>query len=300
MSNSGELETGCDFGSVLATARKAQDYTVDEIYKQLKIPKQVITAIEKNDLDALPIPTYTQGYIRNYARFLDVSEDKILALYNRAAPHVQAAKLKPRSSLKDEKDSLSLLIKLVTALLLVAGIATLMIGVFQYYQGKADDMENTIESKEEAFSGNSLDSPGVNRLEIKQNARLTTDGQLIVEKSDAIISLQEELDSEIVESKDTEKTTDVGREQDALEIKAEKGSWIEVRDANNARLFYNMLPKGGSKTFLGQAPFSVSLGNAKTTRLIINDLEVDMVKYIRPNNTVKFKVSSDEKNVIIN
>jgi len=86
--------------------------------------------------------------------------------------------------------------------------------------------------------------------------------------------------------------------QDSIEFFAENGSWMEVRDANDRRLFYNMVPEGGSKIIHGQAPFRVSLGNAKTTRVVINDLEVDMSDYIRSNNTAKFKVSSEEKNVI--
>jgi hypothetical protein len=33
--------------------------------------------------------------------------------------------------------------------------------------------------------------------------------------------------------------------------------------------------------------------------VLINDLELDMVKYIRPNNTVKITVSTEEQKVII-
>jgi hypothetical protein len=86
---------------------------------------------------------------------------------------------------------------------------------------------------------------------------------------------------------------------DVLEIFAENGSWVEVRDASNSRLFNNMVSKGDTKVIQGTAPFHVTLGNAKTTRMLINDLEIDMVKYIRSNNTVKITVSTEDQKVVI-
>jgi len=83
-----------------------------------------------------------------------------------------------------------------------------------------------------------------------------------------------------------------------LLINAENGSWIEVRDANDDRLFYNMIAKGGSKTLTGQAPFSISMGNARTTKIVINDIAVDTSNFIRSNNTAKFKVSNDKQDIV--
>ncbi|MCK5395425.1 MAG: helix-turn-helix domain-containing protein [Gammaproteobacteria bacterium] len=305
MSNSDDaVVADGDFGSALAEARKAQNYTVEDIYKHLKIPVQIVSAIEASNLDALPGSTYTQGYIRAYAKFLEISDEDILDLYNRAVPDGQITELKPRSSLRNEA-SQSPLIKMVTVPLLVVGVITVIYGIVQYYQEKAEDMENEYEAKEQSFTGNSLDSPGINTLDIKQNASLTDDGDLIVEDSSStefaaeqsVIDIGSEIETDI-KPENTVKAADNDPRQDILEINAEKGSWMEVRDANDARLFYNMVPKGGTRTLLGQAPFSISLGNAKTTRLVINDLEIDMTEHIRSNNTAKFKVSSEEQNVI--
>jgi cytoskeleton protein RodZ len=185
----------------------------------------------------------------------------------------------------------------VTAFLIVAGIATVIYGGFQYYQEKASVMENELESKERSFTGNSLDSPGLNPVNIEQKTRLTDEEEVVAESdiSDSAKRLVVEPEPEAEVSQQMAKNE---HRQDSIEFFAEKGSWMEVRDANNRRLFYNMVPEGGTKVLQGQAPFRVSLGNAKTTRVVINDLEVDMTDYIRPNNTAKFKVSSEEQNVI--
>ena len=88
-----------DFGSVLEVARKSQNYSIDDVCRQLKIPVHTIIAIETNDISVLPPPTFTQGYIRTYAKFLEISEENVLAIYNQAVPHELAPKLKTRSNL---------------------------------------------------------------------------------------------------------------------------------------------------------------------------------------------------------
>ncbi|MCG6937938.1 MAG: DUF4115 domain-containing protein [Gammaproteobacteria bacterium] len=323
MSNSDSdiKDTKYDFGSVLSESRKSQKYTVDEISRYLKIPEPVILAIEASDTASLPPPTFAKGYIRAYAKFLEISEDKVLDLYNRAVPQ-SVAKLKSRSNLPNERNSQSPLIKTVTIFLIIAGIAALIYGGFEYYQEKASVLENERVSKEPGFTGSSLDSPGIRPAIIEQNAQLTDDDELIVESSAAIENTVEEGEvltapvipepaqqavaepapaadaAREIEQEAGRQTGNIEENQDTIEFYAENGSWMEVRDANDKRLFYNLLPEGGSRTLHGTAPFYVSLGNARTTKVVINGLDVDMTDHIRANNTARFKVSSEQQLVI--
>jgi cytoskeleton protein RodZ len=314
-----------DFGSVLEVARKSQNYSIDDISEQLKIPARTVTAIETNDIDALPPPTFTQGYIRTYAKFLEISEENILNIYNQAVPHDPGAKLKPRSDLRAVASSQSFLMKTMTLLLIAGGVAAVIYGGFQYYQKKADVMETELESKERSFTGNSLDSPVADSLNIRQNASLNEDDELIVDQTSTFeeVELTEipEIDESVADelavssiettaevadsvippaSEETvsEKSTEVAHRVDVLKIYAEQGSWMQVRDANKKRLLYNMVPKGGGKVLQGEAPFQISLGNAKTTSLVINGLAIDMSEYIRKNNTASFTVSTEGKQVV--
>ena len=332
--NSEITKINTDFGSVLEVARKSQNYSIDDICEQLKIPAHTIIAIETNDISALPPPTFTQGYIRAYARFLEISEENVLAIYNQAVPHELTPKLKSRSNLSGEAGSQSPLMKIMTLLLIAAGIAAVIYGSVQYYQKKVDVMETELESKERSFTGNSLDSPGENPLNIRQNARLSETDELIVQQSDPFEKVEmpemdesvditempetnesvadeftadetettaEEVDNVITPVPDepvSDKSQEVATRIDVLKIYAEQGSWMQVRDASNKRLLYNMVPVGGGKVLKGQAPFRISLGNAKTTKLVINDLAIDMSEYIRENNTASFTVSTKEQQVV--
>ena len=308
MSNSDDVVANTDFGTVLKQAREAQGFTVKDVNLRLKIPMGDIIAIEASDVEALPASTYTQGYIRAYAKFLEISDGNILNLYIQAAPGSQVSDLKPRSSLSlsGKKSSYAPVIKAITPLLVLVGAIIVLYGIVQYYQDKADVMEDELESRESSFTGNSLDSPGLNKLEIKQNARLTDDGELMLQGSspaeldagEAELEHQPVIDEESITEKPV-RVPDLNLKQDVLLINAENGSWIEVRDANDDRLFYNMVAKGGSKTLTGQAPFSISMGNARTTKIVINDIAVDISKFIRLNNTARFKVSNDKQDIIL-
>lgn len=314
-----------DFGSLLEVARKSQNYSIDDISEQLKIPARTITAIETNDIAALPPATFTQGYIRTYAKFLEISEENVLDIYNQAVPHDTTVKLKPLSDIRAVASSQSFLMKTVTLLLIATGFAAAIYGGFQYYQKKAGVMETELESKEQSFTGNSLDSPGADSLNIRQNASLSENGELIVDQAVTFEDVEvtelpeidesmadelalnntettdEEVDADLPRVTDepvSEKILAVALPVDVLKIYAKQGSWMQVRDANKKRLLYNMVPVRGSKVLQGQAPFYISLGNAKTTNLVINDVAIDMSKYIRENNTASFTVSTEGKQVI--
>jgi cytoskeleton protein RodZ len=318
MSNSESevTEENIDFGSLLSAARKAQNYTVDQISEHIKIPVHYIVAIENNDLKALPADTFARGYIRAYARFLEISDKYILELYERAVPQDHTKTLKPRSNLPGEASSQSPLIKTITMLLIFAVLGAVIYGSFQYYQEKAGVMDSERDGKQASFTGSSLDSPSTASSGAGQEERLM-DNTATQNKSDSAsevsvssVNAIDEQDAAVTEAGEEVSATIPENmaemladkeipENDVLEIFAENGSWVDVRDASDSRLFNNLIAKGDTKVIQGKAPFHISLGNAKTTRVLINDLELDMVKYIRPNNTVKITVSTEEQKVII-
>jgi cytoskeleton protein RodZ len=311
-----------DFGSLLSGSRKAQKYSIDDVSRHLKIPAPIIEAIEANDIAALPPPTFAKGYLRAYARYLEISEEKVLEQYNRAVPQNTVAKLKSRSNLPSEKNSQTPIIKSVTIVLVIAVIAAVIYGIFGYYQEKADVIENQLETKKPDFTASSLDSPVSEEVTIEQNAELTDDDELILRttESDELVPEDDSPQTEAATDEttvepaaaagvqtapainaDNEPTQDepVAEEpRDTIQIFAEKGAWMEIRDATDKRLYYNMLREGGSTTLHGVAPFYVSLGNARTTKVTVNGLDVDMTDFIGAKNTARFTVSTDRQSVV--
>jgi len=168
-------------------------------------------------------------------------------------------------------------------------------------------MEDALDAKQQSFTGNSLDDPGTQRLDLKQKAALFDDETAAVDSKnefgDAVVSASNTTaTADVTKAKAEPVPAGTGSEsdsnEDSIEIIAEKGSWVEVRDANKSRLLYNMLPVGGSRELTGRAPFSVTMGNARTTRVLVNDVEIDVSDYISSKNTANFKVSTQGQEII--
>lgn len=70
-------------GSVLKETREKKFYTLDEIEKSTKIRKEFLEALEKGQYQKLPPPTFVQGFIKSYGKFLGLNTEKLLAIFRR-------------------------------------------------------------------------------------------------------------------------------------------------------------------------------------------------------------------------
>jgi len=67
-------------GAKLRAARQAAGLSIDAVAQQLKLAPRQVTALEEDDWQRLPGRTFVRGFARNYARFLHLDPDAVLAL----------------------------------------------------------------------------------------------------------------------------------------------------------------------------------------------------------------------------
>ena len=77
-------EQGEGPGVALKAAREALNVSVREVADALNLPLHVVEAIEANDYDRLPQAVFTRGYLRSYARLLELDSEAIVASYPEA------------------------------------------------------------------------------------------------------------------------------------------------------------------------------------------------------------------------
>ncbi len=102
-SNASMDQNFAPLGEVLLAARKAKKLTQKDISNSLKLSIKQIDAIEKNEFSALPDATNTRGFIRNYARLLNVEAEPLLASFRARVPEVLPANLSVQSSTRHVK-----------------------------------------------------------------------------------------------------------------------------------------------------------------------------------------------------
>jgi cytoskeletal protein RodZ len=70
-------------GKLLRTARRKKNIDLDEVVEATKIKRKFLQALEKNNFRAISSPVAAAGFIKNYAEFLDLSSERLLALFRR-------------------------------------------------------------------------------------------------------------------------------------------------------------------------------------------------------------------------
>lgn len=105
----GDITQGhAPLGEVLLAARNAKELTQKQVSDNLRISIKQINALESNEFSLLPDAVITRGFIRNYARFLGVDAEPLLASYRLHVPDKSPGTLSVQSSMRQvtlDKDS---------------------------------------------------------------------------------------------------------------------------------------------------------------------------------------------------
>ena len=69
------------FGDRLRQGREARGVTLDAVFKETRIARRYLDALERSNLEALPGGTFNRGFIRSYAKFVGFVPLPILDAY---------------------------------------------------------------------------------------------------------------------------------------------------------------------------------------------------------------------------
>ncbi len=140
-------------GTMLKESRIGKGLKESDIEKAIKIREKYIRAIEADRFEELPSPSYAKGFVRNYASFLGLSTESVMAFFRRQMADVSRASLLP----KGVSDPLNAPVVRLTPGRFVGMLVVLLIGAFflylgnQYYRiGKAPPLTVT-EPKDNAI-----------------------------------------------------------------------------------------------------------------------------------------------------
>lgn len=70
-------------GEIIKDKRIELGISLQEIQKQTKIPQQYLKAIEEDCFEEIPSVTTAKGFVRNYAIFLGLSPENLIAIFRR-------------------------------------------------------------------------------------------------------------------------------------------------------------------------------------------------------------------------
>lgn len=289
-------------GRRLREAREARGLSREEVAAQLRLQLKHITALEEDDYDALPGQTFVTGYLRNYARLLELPEDSFVSsVVSRSAPPPLVA----TNASRKQASSRDWLTRLAT--LVILGVTVLSV-VLWWMQREA--VEQTVAPAATTAGAGAEQTLALPEAEppapelSAEAAPAETPAETPVEEpvsrpaSEPTAGVQAQA-GQVAASAPASETEPAplteAMPQSKLELHFEADSWSEIEDSAGRRLSYGLIEAGKVLVLRGEAPFSVFLGYAPGVKVYYNGDLFDHSPFQR-RDVARFRIGRAEHN----
>ncbi|MDP2155525.1 MAG: DUF4115 domain-containing protein [Sulfuricella sp.] len=268
-------------GKVLAEARERLGLNVAEVARQLRLSPRQIEALEADDHASLPGKTFLRGFLRNYAKLLQLNPEPLLALYQPEPPQAQPIAV-PMSKIEFGGKRRLMPFgnhsgKPRAKYAAIIGVAVLVSwGLYELFQGQLSFQDAPVKSAGETMMVLSLPqaetpaqaAPVTNQAAgpVPAPATVPAAAPVAPAAAEAPVPL-------------TPPMAVVGGQR--LQFVFDGDAWVEVKDRSGKVIFYQLNPKGSQQSVRGNPPLSLVIGNAAHVRLTYNDKPVDLAPHIK-------------------
>jgi cytoskeleton protein RodZ len=302
-------------GQRLKAAREAHNLDRTEIARWLKLDEKFIKAIEEDDEENLPQPVFIAGYIRSYAKLVDLPSDQLVKEFTRSH-HVFTPKIaKPPEApvpghLNKVAESLPKRFSVAAhshpakvKWFVTASLAIFVVGAVSwmavFLKGSGPQVAALNEPQNIALPAplpaETTDQPhgaaaagdGQLQADIEPPKRITVPLQL------APLDKKERADPGVVAALGDEQVATKERlENIAMHFNAD--SWVEIRDATGKRLIRSLGVAGATKEVKGVAPFQVLIGYGPGVELTYNGEPYDFSQHQGKQQVARFTLNPSE------
>lgn len=308
------LQAEAPLGELLVAARIAKKLTQQDVSDHLRFSLKQIDALENNVFSALPDAMITRGFIRNYARLLELDAEPLLASYRGRMPDKQPNTLAVQSSMREvqlTQDNQPWLKYILGSIL----ILLFLLAWFFYmdYQSKtvtapaekapevAVEVKPPVEiplpeialpAAERQFDESAANitgaevSPANPEVVNVTAAAPQVDASVPTEvKSPAAATTtpatQPPVNPLPIKQLQPNLTGDSSKKN--VSISVTEQTWISATDKAGKVVFEKMMAAGSAESFDGTPPFNVVIGNANATKLMFSGQPVDLTALTKSN-----------------
>ena len=269
-------------GAQLRAAREARGIALSEVAATLKLGVRQLEALERGDWQVLPGATFVRGFVRNYARFVQIDPLPLMS-------QLDAVLEKPVSRL-GEADSQQTampqggsgisrrdrMVVLSGGLLVVfaALVYFLLPNDLSVWRDSVQELISSLARKDEvapvavvepAPASEPVFPPGTTPQQVMNPQAETPAADAVAPQAAMPVA---------------EKSLQVAGAPD-MRFVFEKESWVEVRDRDGKVIFSQRGQAASEQSVSGQGPFSLVVGFAPGVKLFWHGQTVDLAPYTR-------------------
>ncbi|WP_179958184.1 helix-turn-helix domain-containing protein [Chitinimonas arctica] len=297
-------------GAVLAAQRQQLGLSLLDVSAKLKLSKRQIEALESDRYGELPGNTFVRGFVRNYARLLELDPQPLIAYLDAHLPREAAQSALPR--LRDEP--LPVLRPSGSAgrspfvIAILGAMALVLVGAGGYWlyeKSRRFEPELTLAPANSAVvlpaGGAAGDAPA---QVAPQAAALPPGDQPVPAAVTAAVPVQtpppnlpgnpppavaspvavpapvapSTATAPVVVAPAAVPPTPASAD---IRVVAQRDSWVQIVDANGRRLVNELLPAGQSRSVAGTPPYRIRIGNGRHTELFYKGKPTDLAPYTK-------------------
>lgn len=279
-------------GEQLREARESRGLQIADIAQTLKLGPRQVEALESGDWNGLPGHTFIRGFVRNYARLMQLDPAPMMA-------QLDGVLEKPVSNLGMQgsgpapmPDSGGSRVSRRDRQVMLAGVVLVVLSALAYTLMPADlsALRATVQSlldsvarkdaaEQVAAPTTGAAAPAVGNEPVFPPG--ATQQQVMYPQVLAPAETPAAPPAQGAESAPAVQVSSSSAAQSQLRFLFDKESWIEVRDRDNKVVFSQRLGSGAEQAVSGQGPLSLTIGYAPGVRLFWRGQPVDLAPHTK-------------------
>lgn len=276
-------------GDLLRAGREARGLSKMDIAQMLKLGVRQVDALETGTWDTLPGPTFIRGFVRNYARLVQLDSEPLMRELDRclvpqenrlSLPEAQPTDMPVPGSRIAQRDRVFIFsgIALVVAALLAY---TLFASDLSALREQAQQMLDAAAKKPEMEGGGNSPAASESLMPPGATAGDVLNPQAEPRETPALATavVAEQTNTPAV-SEPAPSLQPVAKPPQ-IRFSVSKESWIEVRDRDNRVLHSQRQPADSEHSLSGQGPLSLVIGYAPGVKLFWHGQAVDLLPHTK-------------------
>lgn len=281
LGNSTSQQPIMSVGSQLRAAREQLGMSVDDVVSKIKLAPRQILALEADDFKALPETAFVRGFVRSYAKLLQLDPLPLLdALPTAKGEQVKAPQLHVDAPFPTERTLRRQNVNLLIAAFLVA----LVIAGFAFWPKSAS--EPVVVAPVAAVSDAALvetQLPFPDQVEILDGSGVPEAG---IPESGVHGGSSVQAAPVVPAVAALPAAPAVAKAASALRLVFDKEAWVEIKD-QSGKTISNQVNRSGSELRVeGVAPFTLVVGHAASVHLFYREKPVDMKPFVNAGSEV--------------
>jgi cytoskeleton protein RodZ len=252
-------------GASFRSKREALGMSIDEAAKNMKFGTHLVQAMENEQWDVLGPAIFAKSYISSYIKLLGMDES-----IKNEIPTLSSGTPALKTITQTRVEPAGIQSKSILAMVSLLGLAALI--AFLYNRKPAVDT-TTVDSS----------------IPLSAPVSVNVPAPVILNPENAVSPPVNTASNELPLSQPQA----IALNKPVLLIRTKQETWLEIRDINNTVLFSELIPANQERTQSLEKIGKITLGNASTVELLINNGIQNIAAFIKNDDVARFTIDAN-------